>query len=201
MTNEKKELLQQLHNQYYEDNRSRLRSMLTISVALLGVIGAYGVVTINSTTLFCTSPTFTHLGAIVTAMVTLAIITLLYDITLQIGLKCRMEQLVCEAIREKLCPEDSESQDIFQKAYTAKGKKWHNFIPNIYGELLPVYIVTYVCVEAMTIFLLVYDMGEQLSVESPTFILFLVLSVVVLPLFMLCKYIKAFYKYNKVNNS
>lgn len=207
MNQEKKDLFMQLHGQYYADNQSRMNTLITIIVALLAVIGAYGYVLAYSSRLFVTKPEFTLLALLGMTAITLGVIAVLYYITLQIGLKCRMEQFVATAIREQLlgidlhswitnpeqkCLTPSLEAGVFPTNYIPHGKKPYNFVPNIYNDLLRIFLCTYFIVGGTTTYVCV---KESCDCSIGLGILFFV----GLLLFMMCATRHAFNKYESAN--
>ena len=204
MDQEKKDLFMQLHGQYYADNQSRMNTLITIIVALLAVIGTYGYVLAYSSRLFVTKPEFTLLALLGMTAITLGVITVLYYITLQIGLKCRMEQFVANAIREQLLGKsfisDSMQKDakpklvegVFPTNYIPHGKSLYNFVPNLYNDLLRIFLCTYFIVSGTTTYVCV---KESCDCSIGLGILFFV----GLLLFMMCATRHAFNKYESAN--
>ena len=157
MDQEKKDLFMQLHGQYYADNQSRMNTLITIIVALLAVIGTYGYVLAYSSCLFVAEPIFTLYALLGMTAISFGVIAVLYYITLQIGLKCRMEQFVANAIRERLLENDKNPSQsnlvhgVFVKTYNPRDKEVGNFIPNLYGDFLNVYRWIYFVISFLTI--------------------------------------------------
>lgn len=137
------ELEKQLHEQYAVNNNSNAGTLVSLIGALLVVMTGYGYVLYQYRTSQCDDIAIVNLSAIIA----MAVMMLLYCISVSLGANQRMEQFITFGIRAKYYQNQIEQyKSIFPKGYMPFGKKYCDFVQGIYNIWSKVMIVTIVAI-------------------------------------------------------
>jgi hypothetical protein len=119
----KTKLEMQLHEQYAINSNAILGTMLTLFVALLAVIGAYGYVFLHTGNLMCikSDTEFSFAGLIYTAIAAILVLSIIAWFSIIVGYRQRKEQFVTDAIRKQHYTID-EYNKIYPKGYEPTNK-------------------------------------------------------------------------------
>ena len=170
------ELEKQLHEQYAVNNNSNAGTLISLISALLISFTGYGYVMYRYRIGECTDIAIVNLAAIVV----MAVMMLLYCISLHLGAGQRMEQFITFGIRAKYYQNQVEQyKSIFPKGYMPFGKKYCDFVQGLYNMWTKVLIIT------------IFDIAiiHYYMTDAPCIVLlFGILFIVVSLLFRCCKY-------------
>lgn len=159
------DLEKQLHEQYAINNNSKLGSLIAIITALVGVFACYGYVFVYTDSLFATG--WGHLLKIVnenaifhldvlllTAGATFLIISILYSISLYLGVNQRKEQFIAFSIRLKAYKNHGDwYREIFPKNYCPikRNSCMHKIAQGLYGKFCNILVGMHFIVFALTL--------------------------------------------------
>ena len=131
------ELEKQLHEQYAVNNNSNVGTLVSLIGALLVVMTGYGYVLYQYRTSQCDDIAIVNLSAIIA----MAVMMLLYCISVSLGANQRMEQFITFAIRAKHYNAD-RYKEIFPENYYPFEKDFSGFVQGLYNLWSKVMIVT-----------------------------------------------------------
>ena len=154
-------LEEHLHKQYATNAQSNIGSFIAFLVSILAIFYAFGYVFIFSTNEFSTNAVlfvetnsghilFTLDVLLLIASISLLILAFLIVYCLNLGWQQRRDHIIVARIREKRMTEQ-ERNDIFKDQYSAEGKSWLTFIPNVFLYFLILFIAVAILVIFMTL--------------------------------------------------
>lgn len=122
------ELEKQLHEQYAVNNNSNAGTLISILSALLVSITGFGYVLYQYQIMAC------ELAIVnLSTIVAMAVMTLLYCISVHLGAGQRMEQFITIAIRKKHYNSKERYEEIFPNGYHPFNKNVFEFVQGIYN--------------------------------------------------------------------
>lgn len=135
------DLEKQLHEQYAINNNSNAGTLVSLIGSLLFVMTGYGYVLYQYRTCQCDDIAIVNLSAIIA----MAVMMLLYYISVSLGANQRMEQFITFAIRAKYYKSESYMQTFPHNYYPFK-KDFFGFVQGLYNLWSKVMIVTIVTI-------------------------------------------------------
>lgn len=138
------ELLAQLHKQYAINNNAGLSSIVTLLVAMFGVLGVYAYIFVHTSLdfsndfslLYDKSTELYSLDVLILATTaTFVVLGIIIYICIHQGYQPRFEQFIIHQIRLRYF-DDEDMQNIFPTNYTPFGKGKFEAIQGLYGNFI-----------------------------------------------------------------
>lgn len=138
------EMEKQLHEQYAINNNANTGSIVTLFVAMLASVGAYGFVYLHTKNAFsgesgifaCEKGVFYMDALILTAVAVIIIFLIMAYLCVSSGCRQRMEQFVTYAIRKEYYKNSDKYKRIFPENYTPFGKRGWDMVQSPYKEFI-----------------------------------------------------------------
>lgn len=147
------ELEKHLHEQYAINNNSNAGTLVSLIGSLLVVMTGYGYVLYQYRICQCDDTAIVNLAAIIA----MAVMMLLYCISVSLGANQRMEQFITFAIRAKHYKAD-RYKEIFPKGYLPFKKGYCKFVQGLYNIWTKVMLLAIIVI-AMSHYYLADDVG------------------------------------------
>ena len=192
-------LQKKIHEQYAENSNETRDALISVIVALFGVIGMYGYMFAH-TTLYaakdfghlcfvenCTTTNYTIEVLIMEATVSQVVIFIMQFLSIHEGFTRRMDQFAAHAIRVNL----GFSHELLPRSFNPHGWTFHDFIPGIYKKFLLILSVIALIILGLTLLKVAYVVVWT-DVTKITFTLFL--SVILITYFEKYYYLRKKYK-------
>ena len=159
----------QLHEQYAINNNANLSTIMTLVIALIGVIGYYGSVFIQTTNEFKGNLFDLYIpnqcqyfieALILVYLASISILAVLFCLCTYQGIAQRKEQFIIHAIRMRY---EIGVGKLLPKEYHPFDKKWFQPIQGLYGELVKIFIVVFVVLTAITVLQVHYGDSSKVN--------------------------------------
>lgn len=145
-------LLNELHKQYAVNNNSQLSTIITFVVAVIAVFGYFGYIYINSGCflsprcgIFIHNGVYTLEALLLAYIASVCVLAIIASLCAYQGVTQRKEQFIIHAIREREFGYKLKyAKDIFPSTYKPFKKKGLKIIQGIYGELIKIFLFTYI---------------------------------------------------------
>lgn len=195
-----KEMLMHLHEQFAINHNENLGALITLFIAMLGVLGAYGAVLLDTDSFNASRISYECRILIVTLFADL-ILTILIYINAYQGYHVRKDQFITYRIRDYYNLEQLENAD--NKCvvnYSPFNKKGLDIFTGLYGKFIEILIAVYLFINGVSIFRVWWRTSDN------NFKIFLSI-VLIFSLICLCTfsyiinhYIREYHKIEKYNN-
>lgn len=180
----------QLHEQYAINNNANLSTIMALVIALIGVIGYYGYVYINTEAVFKNWAIYYNVqdgtyyldALILIYIASVSILAILFCLCTYQGVAQRKEQFIVYDIRKKYLTDENETDENvidegkihLPDSYHPYKKTGLSIIQGLYGELVKVFIIVFI-VLSFSLMHKVYDSIEKLWLPLFTTIIVLIL--------------------------
>lgn len=177
VNNKNDESLQKSIHEQYADNSNETRdALITLMVALFGVIGMYGYMFLHTKLQpactfgdFCLKKhSFTIEVLIMEATVSQVVIFIMQYLSIHEGFTRRMDQFAAHAIRVNL----GFSHELLPRSFNPHGYSFQNFIPGIYKKFLLILSMIALMILGLTLLKVAY-VTVWTDVTKITFAIFL----------------------------
>lgn len=212
----KEDILSQLHAQFAENSNAIYSCVISVLVAVLAVLGAYGHVFVHSSSdLTCsnymydsTSGLYTVDALLYVTSAVLIVITLLNYLCMSLGYKQRKEQFIAFSVRYCVFKQDCENGQclnaeyykIFPNNYHPLGKRIGEIIPYLYQVMIQVLWILFLLILSATLFRLVVVINlRDIWDNERSGVIALIASIVLSLVLALVKYGCIYYGYRKCN--
>ena len=183
----------QLHEQYATNSNAILGSMLTLFVAMLAVLAAYGYVFLRTPPSGVKNgTTFSLAELIYTATAAIFVLAAIAWFSIISGYRQRKEQFIINAIRKRYYT-DEELNKIFPKGYVPYGKGIVEALQFPYDTFFWLSVITSLIIILSLILKCVSEIQSELV--APVFCL--IITVVVGSFLIISKLLKSFQKYRE----
>lgn len=180
-----KEIQKKIHEQYAVNSNETRDALITVIVALFGVIGMYGYMFAHTTLCAakdfgqlcfienCTTTIYTIEVLIMEATVSYVVIFIMQYLSIHEGFTRRMDQFAAHAIRVNL----GFSHELLPRSFNPHGCSFHDFIPGIYKKFLLILSMIALMILGLTLLKVAY-VTVWTDVTKITFAIFLTVILV-----------------------
>lgn len=169
-------LQKKIHEQYADNSNETRDALITLMVALFGVIGMYGYMFLHTKLQpactfgdFCLKKhSFTIEVLIMEATVSQVVIFIMQYLSIHEGFTRRMDQFAAHAIRVNL----GFSHELLPRSFNPHGYSFQNFIPGIYKKFLLILSMIALMILGLTLLKVAY-VTVWTDVTKITFAIFL----------------------------
>lgn len=204
------ELLAQLHEQYAINNNAGLSNIVTLLVAMFGVLGVYAYILVHTSLdfsndfslLYDKSTELYSLDVLILATTaTFVVLGIIIYICIHQGYQPRFEQFIVHQIRLRYF-DDEDMQNIFPTNYTPFGKGKFEAIQGLYGKFIKIALMVSALLGAATFFkilcsILIYRQNGFLCYGW--FEIIICGVILIIEIILICyKWQKLFDKYNSL---
>ena len=193
-----------IHEQYAENSNETRDALISVIVALTGVIGMYGYMFLHTS--LCTAVDFGHLCyienskttiytvevLILEATVSFVVIFIMQYLCIHEGFTRRMDQFAAHAIRVN----NNFQHELLPRSFNPHGMNFYNFIPGVYKKFLQIFSMINLLILGLTLLKVYCIPYAWTNVTIISFVLFL--SIVAIT--YLEKYVYLYSKYKHYKN-